>query len=195
MHQITVHEGHTQTLHQIRYGGRNADGENSQQLLFFHSAYMDGKRKLPALFQDKAHQDDICDKVSQDGCNRGASRPHSQPEDKNRIQDDIHHGADDGSDHGFHSQPFRPHQIAGRQGQNYRRRAERHIGIVLGRILPGILTRSQQMQDRRPKQQHGHRDCCPAQNRRIEAEAAYFFPFPVLFLTEQPGNHGAAAQT
>ena len=50
------------------------------------------------------------------------------------------------------------------------------------------------MQDRRPKQQHGHRDCGPAQNRRIEAEAAYFFPFPVLFLTEQPGNHGAAAQ-
>ncbi len=126
---------------------------------------------------------------------RGAGDAPAEPQDHDRVKDDIGHGTDHIAGHGLLGGAFPTQDIAEGGAEHDKRCADRDKGQVFPRKADGVAAGADQVQDPVHAEDGQYRDDHTQAEGCVAAEGRNIFGALDFFLTERAGDGGAAADT
>ena len=98
---------------------------------------------LFAQYQQEIHH---AAQVTDDGCNGGTQCAHTKPGNQDGVENDVDHGTQNRTNHGFIGKTLTAHQIGMDEAQHDDGRAEGEHGVVALRIVKRFCACTQQGQ-------------------------------------------------
>ena len=152
-------------------------------------------REAAALFTTIKRKNTSGEYIADDGGDGSAAGSHGQAGDQDRIKDDVDHSAADGSDHGFLGQTLRPQQVGVDKRGHDNRRADGQPGIIFAGVGEGLRVRPDQIEDRRPEDQHDDANDHTDHQGNVKTEGAGPSHAIRVLLAKQSGEIRASALT